>query len=47
MNGHTNLAIFDRTIPELSVVRVVTLIGAPGHGHRHKRSSREPRRHHM
>lgn len=30
LNGHTNLAIFDRAIPKLSAVRVVPLIGAPG-----------------
>jgi len=30
LNGHTNLAIFDRAIPKLSAVRVVALIGAPG-----------------
>ncbi|WP_437417067.1 RES family NAD+ phosphorylase [Sinorhizobium meliloti] len=30
LNGHTNLAIFDRAISKLSAVRVVPLIGAPG-----------------
>lgn len=30
LNGHTNLAIFDRAAPKLSAVRVVPLIGAPG-----------------
>ncbi|WP_086995759.1 RES family NAD+ phosphorylase [Rhizobium sullae] len=30
LNGHTNLAIFDRAIPKLTVERVVPLIGAPG-----------------
>ncbi len=30
LNGHANLAIFDRAISKLSAVRVVPLIGAPG-----------------
>jgi hypothetical protein len=30
LNGHTNLAIFDRSISKLTAVRVVPLIGAPG-----------------
>ncbi|WP_437412899.1 RES family NAD+ phosphorylase [Sinorhizobium meliloti] len=30
LNGHTNLAIFDRAISKLSAVRMVPLIGAPG-----------------
>lgn len=29
LNGHTNLAIFDRAISKLAAVRVVPLIGAP------------------
>lgn len=30
LNGHTNLAVFDRAISKLSAVRVVPLIGATG-----------------
>lgn len=30
LNGHTNLAVFDRAIPKLRAVRIMTLIGAPG-----------------
>lgn len=30
LNGHTNLAIFDRSISKLAAARVVPLIGAPG-----------------
>nr|WP_245364314.1 hypothetical protein [Sinorhizobium americanum] len=44
MNGHTNLAIFDRAVSKLSAVCVVPLIGAPGPCHYHQRSSREPHR---
>ncbi|GGB13090.1 hypothetical protein GCM10011491_46050 [Brucella endophytica] len=29
LNGDANLAIFDRAIPKLAVVRVMPLIGAP------------------
>jgi RES domain len=30
LNGHTNLAVFDRAIPKLRAVRIMRLIGAPG-----------------
>ncbi|ARM91114.1 RES domain-containing protein (plasmid) [Rhizobium sp. CIAT894] len=30
LNGHTNLAVFDRAIAKLSAVRIMPLIGAPG-----------------
>ncbi len=30
LNGHTNLAIYDRAIPKLAPARVLPLIGAPG-----------------
>lgn len=30
LNGHTNLAVFDRAISKLAPVRVVPLLGAPG-----------------
>jgi hypothetical protein len=30
LNGHTNLAVFDRAIPKLRAVRVMTLLSAPG-----------------
>ncbi|MFK0206313.1 RES family NAD+ phosphorylase [Agrobacterium sp. NPDC090283] len=30
LNGHTNLAIFDRAVAKLSAVRITPLIGAPG-----------------
>lgn len=29
LNGHTNLAVFDRAIPKVRAVRIMTLIGAP------------------
>jgi hypothetical protein len=30
LNGHTNLAVFDRAIPKLRAVRVMNLLSAPG-----------------
>lgn len=30
LNGHANLAVYDRAIPKLTLHRVVSLIGAPG-----------------
>ncbi|WP_267901658.1 RES domain-containing protein [Sinorhizobium meliloti] len=46
LNGHTNLAIFDRHLKIVGGTRgAVDWSTRPCH--RHKRSSREPRRHHL
>ncbi|MHC2544024.1 hypothetical protein ACVINY_004736 [Sinorhizobium meliloti] len=46
LNGHTNLAIFDRAISKLSAVRRA-INWSTGPCHHHQRSSCEPRRHHL